>query len=209
MIIFKFTKTKQSALAAHVDTLRAVTYLFRRANVDAEFSQGFNPHMELTFSPPLSLGTESLCEYVGVNAPYFDGMLDRLNSLSPVGMRFVGIAQTENNVNLASFVQTAEYLLTANGIGNVIGEILSPAYAITYTDKNGEHTKDVSSRIFSAVKVDDDHAKVVLAVGNDNLRPDRLLRYLCEKYNLGDYSACKINAFAGGKNVDELLNIVE
>ena len=35
MIIFKFTKTSTSALAAHVDTLRAVTYLVRRANIDA------------------------------------------------------------------------------------------------------------------------------------------------------------------------------
>lgn len=208
MVIFKFTKTKQSALAAHVDTLRAVTYLFRRANVTGEYSQGYNPHMELTFSPPLSLGTESLCEYVGVNAPCDQSTLERLNALCPVGMTFVGMSVLSQNVNLASLVTSAEYVVTASGIGNVIGEITAPNYTITFTDKNGEQTKDVSSRIFSAEKIDENTAKVVLATGNDNLRPDRLMKFLCDKYNLGDYTACKTLAFANGQNVDSVLKIV-
>ena len=53
MVILKFEKTSTAALAAHVDTLRAVTYIFRRAGLEVEYSQGYNPHMELGFSPAI------------------------------------------------------------------------------------------------------------------------------------------------------------
>ena len=77
MVVFKFQKTSTSALAAHVDTLRAVTYVFRRANLPVEYSHGFNPHMELGFSAPLALGVESLCEYVSAKMPFEEGLVPR------------------------------------------------------------------------------------------------------------------------------------
>ena len=105
MVIFKFQKTSTAALAAHVDTLRAVTYLFRRAGFDVQYSQGYNPHMELGFSPPLPLGTESLCEYVSAKMPFSPCLTERLSPLCPPGLKFVKCA--EGSVNLAAEIDGA------------------------------------------------------------------------------------------------------
>lgn len=205
MIVLKFTKTDTSALVAHVDTLRAVTHVFRRAKVDVEYSQGFNPHMELGFSAPISLGVESLAEYVSAKAQMQPNLLERLNANCPKGLKFVGTYVKK--VNLAATFNRVEYQLFANGIGNVVEQILEPNYAITYTEKGALVTKDVSDRIFSAQKIDDNTAKVVLACGNSNLRPDRVVLHLMSTNNLqGDYKILKTKMFIDDLDADDFLS---
>lgn len=205
MLILKFTKTENSSLVAHVDTLRAVTYIFRRANVAVEYSKGFNPHMELGFSSPISLGVESVAEYVSAKAEMQPDILTKLNANCPKGMTFVALY--EKKVNLAATLNRAEYILTANGIGNVIEQVLAPNYTISYLEKKVEVSKDVSAKIFSAERIDDNSAKVVLACGNANLRPDRLVLHLMAQNNLsGDYKILKTKMFVDDLDADEFLS---
>lgn len=204
MVILKFEKTSTAALAAHVDTLRAVTYIFRRAGLEVEYSQGYNPHMELGFSPAIPLGVDSFCEYVSAKTVLCPDILQKLNSVCPHGIRFVKVF--EKKVNLASQINRAQFTLYAKGIGNVVEEICSPHYQISYTERGNTVTKEVSDRIFSAKKVDCDTAEVVLATGNSNLRPDRLVCHLMAKHNLvGDYRIEKTCAFVDCENVDDFL----
>lgn len=205
MIVLKFEKTGTSALVSHVDNLRAITYIFRRANIVAEYSQGFNPHMELGFSSPIALGVESLAEYVSVKTEYSADLLDRLNAVSPSGIRFTKIFNVE--VNLASTLNRATYQVEANGIGEVIEEISRPMYAICYQEKGQWVTKTVSERIFCAEQLDKDTALVTLAIGNDNLRPDRLVTHLMREHNLiGDYRITKLRSFVNEEDADTFLS---
>ena len=207
MIVLKFEKTGTAALVSHVDNLRAVTYIFRRAGLQAEYSQGFNPHMELGFSSPIALGVESLAEYVSVKTEYNADLLDKLNAVSPVGIRFTKLFNAE--VNLASTFNRATYKVVAQGIGNVISEILHPMYAISYQEKGEWVEKNVSNRIFGAEKVDSDTALVTLAIGNDNLRPDRLLTHIMREHNLtGDYRITKVAAFVNDVPADDYLSSI-
>ena len=206
MIVLKFEKISTAALVSHVDNLRAVTYAIRRAQIVVEYSQGYNPHMELSFSSPLALGIESLAEYVSLKADFSPDLLERLNAVRPVGISFTQIFNV-SDVNIAAAVNRAEYFVTAEGIGEVIEEILQPNYTISYEDKGNVVEKDVSSRIFDAVAIDADTARIVLATGNDNLRPDRLVKYLMEKHGLsGDYSIVKTRAFVNDLDADEYLS---
>ena len=205
MIVLKFEKISTAALVSHIDNLRAVTYALRRADIDVEYSQGFNPHMELGFSAPLALGVESIAEYVSLKANYSPDVLERINAVCPVGMSFTR-AFNVAEVNLASVINRAEYTIYADGIGGIIEEILQPNYTISYEDKGSVVTKDVSSRIFSAVALDEDSACVILATGNDNLRPDRLIKHLMDKHNLvGDYSIVKVKAFVDEVDAEDYL----
>ena len=191
MIVLKFEKISTAALVSHVDNLRAITYTLRRAGIDVEYSQGFNPHMELGFSSPLALGVESIAEYVSLKADYTPDLLERLNAVCPAGLSFTRVFDV-SDVNLAAVINRAEYSIYADGIGEVVEEILQPNYTISYEDKGSIVSKDVSSRIFAATAVDVDVARVTLALGNDNLRPDRLVKFLMEKHGLqGDYSIVK------------------
>ena len=206
MIVLKFEKISTAALVSHVDNLRAVTYALRRAQIDVEYSQGYNPHMELGFSSPLALGVESIAEYVSLKADCTPDVLERLNAVCPPGLSFTRMFNVPD-VNLAAVINRAEYSIYADGIGGVIEEILQPNFTISYEEKGSVVTKDVSSRIFAATAVDEDVARVTLATGNDNLRPDRLVKYLMEKHNLvGDYSIVKTKAFVDGLDADDYLS---
>ena len=205
MIVLKFEKISTAALVSHIDNLRAVTYALRRAGIDVEYSQGFNPLMELGFSSPLALGVESIAEYVSVKTEYFPDVLERLNAVCPAGMSFTRIFNVAD-VNLAAAINRAEYTVYAEGIGEVIEETMQPNYTITYEEKGNKVSKDVSSRIFNATAIDADTARVTLATGNDNLRPDRLIRYLMEKHGLkGDYGIVKIKAYVNDLDADDFL----
>ena len=207
MVVLKFEKTGTAALVSHVDNLRAVTYIFRRANLDAEYSQGFNPHMELGFSSPIALGVESLAEYVSVKTEYNVELLNRLNAVCPNGICFTKIFNAE--VNLASTLNRATYKVVAQGIGDVISEILHPMYTISYQEKGEWVEKNVSSRIFFAEKIDGDTALVTLAIGNDNLRPDRLVTHIMRKHSLtGDYRIVKLQAYVNDTPADEYLSAI-
>ena len=209
MIVLKFEKISTAALVSHIDNLRAVTYALRRAGIDVEYSQGYNPHMELGFSSPLALGVESIAEYVSLKTAFSSDILERLNAVCPPGLCFTRVFDV-SDVNLAAVINRAEYTVYADGIGQVIEEILQPNYAISYEDKGNLVTKDVSSRIFDAVSIDEDTARVTLSTGNDNLRPDRLVKHLMEKHGLkGDYSIVKIKAFVDDLDADEYLENLE
>ncbi len=65
---FKFTKTDEAKFTSHLDLNRTMKSAIMRSGFEIEFSHGFNPHPKLRFSLPLSVGTESVCEYLDVAA---------------------------------------------------------------------------------------------------------------------------------------------
>ncbi|MDR2908802.1 MAG: TIGR03936 family radical SAM-associated protein [Oscillospiraceae bacterium] len=59
-----YSRTGRARYISHLDTMRAMTRAFRRSGLPFWYTQGFNPHLYLTFLLPLALGVESLCEMV-------------------------------------------------------------------------------------------------------------------------------------------------
>ncbi|MDD4291801.1 MAG: TIGR03936 family radical SAM-associated protein [Clostridia bacterium] len=69
MIVLKYEKTYPSSMVSHIDTVRLMNRIIRRSGIDIAYSAGFNPHMEIFFSPALSLGVESVCEMMAIKQP--------------------------------------------------------------------------------------------------------------------------------------------
>ena len=60
-----YSKTGSAKYISHLDTMRAFQRAFRRCrDLDFWYTEGFNPHLYLTFALPLSLGYESGAETV-------------------------------------------------------------------------------------------------------------------------------------------------
>ena len=57
-----FEKKGEAAYISHLDLQRVMTRAMKRSGVPVWYTQGFNPHIYLTFALPLSLGQEGLCE---------------------------------------------------------------------------------------------------------------------------------------------------
>lgn len=59
-----YSKTGRAKYISHLDVMRAFQRAFKRSKIDFWFTEGFHPHLYLTFALPLSLGYESLAESV-------------------------------------------------------------------------------------------------------------------------------------------------
>lgn len=62
----EFSKTGRAKFISHLDLNRTFRTAFVRAKVAIWFTNGFNPHPKLVFSLPLSLGAESMCEFLDI-----------------------------------------------------------------------------------------------------------------------------------------------
>lgn len=93
-IRIRFSKTGQAKYISHLDINRAFSRAIARAKINLWFTEGFNPHPYMSFSLPLSLGVESLCENVDIRI--LDDISNeeikkRLNDSLPVGIRVVDV----------------------------------------------------------------------------------------------------------------------
>jgi radical SAM family uncharacterized protein/radical SAM-linked protein len=65
-IRLRYTKLGRVAFLGHLDLVRHLPRIFRRAGVELHYSVGFHPKPELSYGPALGLGIPSLCELLDV-----------------------------------------------------------------------------------------------------------------------------------------------
>ncbi|WP_371371520.1 TIGR03936 family radical SAM-associated protein [Sporomusa aerivorans] len=61
---FKITKDDQIRYVSHLDYAGTIERAVRRAQLPAAYSEGFNPHMKLSFASALAVGVTSDAEYL-------------------------------------------------------------------------------------------------------------------------------------------------
>ena len=87
-----FCKEGKMRFIGHLDMLRTFQRALQRANVELVFSQGFNPHPQMSFSQPLSLGVSGRHEYMELQlaTPWEDDdLVHRVNAELPAGLRLI------------------------------------------------------------------------------------------------------------------------
>ena len=58
----RFTKTGRAIYISHLDLMHTMQRAFSRAGYELKYSEGFNPHPQISIALPLSVGTASICE---------------------------------------------------------------------------------------------------------------------------------------------------
>lgn len=84
-----FSKTGRAKYISHLDMTRCWTRIFNRAGLPMWYTEGFNPHLYMTFTLPLSLGFESDCECLDarlIEDVPLDEVKERLNRVLPEGL---------------------------------------------------------------------------------------------------------------------------
>ncbi len=95
----KFSKTGRAIYISHLDLLRTMQRAFLRADMPLKYSEGFNPHAQLTFALPLSVGASSLCELLDFKLNGFMELSEityRLNKSLPEGIEALEVYESEN-----------------------------------------------------------------------------------------------------------------
>jgi radical SAM family uncharacterized protein/radical SAM-linked protein len=111
-----FEKLGAAALLGHLDFMRELGRVIRRAGLRPVYSQGFRPKPRFSFGPALALGVASLDEKIDVDLidPPADEalLLQQLNDVTGSGLRFVAAERfSPATVPLGNAVRGARYLL--------------------------------------------------------------------------------------------------
>ncbi|MEA5134815.1 MAG: TIGR03936 family radical SAM-associated protein [Candidatus Fimivivens sp.] len=91
-----FSKSGRAIYISHLDLMRAMTRAFSRSGLPVWYTQGFHPHLYITFALPLSLGTTGLCESMDVRLLQEvsdDEIISRLNAALPEGLHAVSAGE--------------------------------------------------------------------------------------------------------------------
>lgn len=90
----RFSKQGRLKYISHLDINRAMGRAFKRAEIPLWYTEGFNPHPYMSFSLPLSLGVESLCESVDIRIVgniTNEDIKKRMNSVLPDGLKVLDV----------------------------------------------------------------------------------------------------------------------
>ncbi len=109
-----FTRIGRSAFQSHLDLIRVVPRVFRRAEIPMFYSQGFHPKPDMMFGPALALGIMTLDEYVDVKLA-IDVDPDTLGALlqpgAPDGLTFGrAVRLGANDPAISKVVDTTVYV---------------------------------------------------------------------------------------------------
>lgn len=180
----KFEKMNMLKFISHLDVCRTMKSVLLRAGIPVWYTEGFNPHPKMVFSLPLSIGTESTCEYMDIkiteemsHEEIKRRLADALTSdmmvtevYSP-GMKFQEIAY-------------AMYEITPMGDCD-LSPLESDSVMITKHSKKGEITIDVKDRIKS---IENKNGKLYMLLSADSerfLNPDHIMALTgCEDYRI-------------------------
>ena len=108
----KFTKTGPLKFIGHLDVMRYFQKAIRRADIPAALSEGFSPHMIMSFAQPLGVGKTSSGEYFDLDlqeGAIFDreDFLRRLNAEMADGISCVNAVEIPSNKKNKGMSQVA------------------------------------------------------------------------------------------------------
>lgn len=153
-----FQKTARVRHIGHLDLMRAMQRALRRSGLPVCYSQGFNPHILLTFSAPLSVGAEGLREVMEVPVQSdvsCECFQKRLSAALPPALPLLSVrAVPDDHPAPMSLLRAAQYTIDFDE-ENTLYESL-PAFLsqtemnVVRHTKSGDKPCDIRPMIFAA-----------------------------------------------------------
>lgn len=184
---------------SHLDFVRMFHRAVRRADLDMEFSHGFNPHPLMTIALPLSVGVTGDGEYMKIAfaKDYSENeIMSRLNRHLPYGFRIIRVKHIEGKEIDLTKIDRADYTVIAE-VGNEFTFdankfLANQELKVMKKSKSGVKESDIRPYIYDLALLESDGTTMKLsmrlAAGNIyNLKPETVLDAM-EKYCDG----CKI-----------------
>lgn len=114
-IRLKFERIGPVSYLGHLDVLRYFQKAIQRAGIDIRYSEGFNPHMILSFAYPLGVGMDTYGDYADIEVLSYDTVEDiknRLNNVMSEGITIVSASVVpEGALNAMASVALADYYI--------------------------------------------------------------------------------------------------
>ncbi len=193
----KFRKTGSLQYISHLDLQRTFNRVIVRACLPVWYTKGFNPHAKLVFSTPLSVGAQSICEYLDIRIDRemtCEEIRERLNSELTDELYI-----TDAYIPANDFAQIAwsayELEMFTDGanadMASKAQQILTTSpLLLTKRTKSGEKEVDIIPLIHSMDIKFDDIAEtlkiecVLSASSTDYLKPEMIVTALKQEFGI-------------------------
>ncbi|MCP4582745.1 MAG: TIGR03960 family B12-binding radical SAM protein [candidate division Zixibacteria bacterium] len=184
-IRLKYSRDETMRFYSHLDLLRLFTRTLKRAKIPVAYSQGYHPHMKLSFGPPLPLGFSSEAEYLDIqlDSPFERSHLARLGNCLPPGVNIIATKLAFSKIDsITKVINCASY--TVN-VGQITEEtrtkidnlVASKELTVTRTKKEEQRELQVGQFLYE-LSFNDGLLEMFLGFTPDGyLRPNEVLKF--------------------------------
>ena len=176
------SKQEPACYLSHLDFMRALQRSFVRADLPVKYSQGFNPHIEMSLPVPLSTGYRSVCELCDVELTCDElpeRLLERLNAALPRGITARACGPVDRPAREA--LNCAYELIVPAGDEDAMAAVFTRPAPVDKRSKRGSREVDARDYIREiAFTREGAHTvcRCMLAAGEDPLNPLYLVALL-------------------------------
>jgi radical SAM-linked protein len=190
-MVLQYARHGAARYISHLDMQRAFSRALRRARLPVAYSQGFNPHIILSFASPLSVGYATDADYLeaevadGYDAPR---AADALNAVLPADIRVRrAFAPLRTKKKLMALNHSAAYAIrfALENESEYVTikkalEAIRDAEACLTEDRKGR-TMDIAPLLIEAACTDDRIDAVLMNSAAGALNPAMLARAVLRK----------------------------
>ena len=211
----KFQKTGLSIFFSHLDLQKVMQRALKMSGLPVWYSKGFNPHIYMTFTLPLSLGHESLCESFDFRLEEDlteQQILEAMEGTLPDGIILTAAGAPDYD---ASQIKYALYKIKMYGDKSILNDCIndyqtSSEIVVTKVSKKKTTEINIKEQIkdFKVVEEGEDtltFTALFPAGTTYNLNPSLLLEYFSNKFGI-DANGCDVLRV---NLLDESLNILQ
>ncbi len=181
-----FSKDGKAKYISHLDLMRTMTRVLRRARIPLWYTEGFSKHPYITFAAPLSLGYVGKREYMDFRLEQdmaMDDIVNCLNEHMPEGIRVLSAAPAQHKVGdiAASRWELRFPISYADRIRDVLS--MTEILVEKRTKKGSYKTIDIRPCIKDeeVVASDDDCVlTLTLPTGDGAVNPSLLISYITD-----------------------------
>jgi radical SAM-linked protein len=180
----EYQKSDRGAFLSHLEVIRALERMVRRAKLPFAITQGFNPHMKIAFGPALGVGTAARSEHFDITLADFIDPDDALNRMKEVASEVLMPMRcgyiSPRDPSLSAVVTILQYQIVVEGKVTIKTDI-PEHFDIEQKGKTKTHHALKVLPEGSVVTQVDDIAIVkftVRATPEGTLRPDSFMKYL-------------------------------
>ena len=179
-----YKKEGLARFVSHLDTMRYMTRLLRRAGLPVWYTEGFNPHLYITFAMPLSLGMASEYEMADIRIEddevALDGVCEKLNANCSQGFYFFAATEPVKKLSELKYARYRAEFSDVGALAKRLEEFLSSdEINVEKKTKKGEiKSVNVAPDIeeFSVEKGDKTSLDITLPAGNDKtVKPELII----------------------------------
>lgn len=196
--VIRFAKEKDIKFISHLDLMRTIHRVIRRAGLPVEYSKGFNPHMNVSIAQPLSVGVYSKGEYLDIvltEEVAEDLIINKLNNSAPPAIKFLQAIKVPESLpdgkkipQVAAILEGALYKIKINyddvelGYKDIESLLKKEEWTTIKKGKKGEKEVNIKSMVKEFkfnLEGNSIEIEALLACGSkENLSPDLLNSYI-------------------------------